>query len=294
MQIVNQARVNFEYKKSHSSPIVIETALSNRVLTYIICPSLKIKKCVDKLSASIFDILTYECTIFNTGSSSIRKIIFRDLIPKGTKFIFNSMTLNGKKERCEFPYKGLYIEEINPGKCAIISFDVLIIPTCHIKEIKNYATISYDFVYNIEKPPIRVCIKTNKVNTNLKSNLLKQTEVRNVVKIPERCNAKINIYKIATKVELLNVKAINGLKNNKVLVLCKMNYEISYTKCLINYRVTCSSGFSKLISVPEGIKYYDNDSLLKNIKLYLEDFNCILLSNNKLFIDSQVLIKIGC
>ncbi|HBJ1647100.1 TPA: DUF11 domain-containing protein, partial [Clostridium botulinum] len=100
--------------------------------------------------------------------------------------------------------------------------------------------------------------------------------------------------KIATKVELLNVKAINGLKNNKVLVLCKMNYEISYTKCLINYRVTCSSGFSKLISVPEGIKYYDNDSLLKNIKLYLEDFNCILLSNNKLFIDSQVLIKIGC
>ncbi len=227
MQIVNQARVNFEYKKSHSSPIVIETALSNRVLTYIICPSLKIKKCVDKLSASIFDILTYECTIFNTGSSSIRKIIFRDLIPKGTKFIFNSMTLNGKKERCKFPYKGLYIEEINPGKCAIISFDVLIIPTCHIKEIKNYATISYDFVYNIEKSPIRVCIKTNKVNTNLKNNLLKQTEVRNVLKIPERCNTKINIYKIATKVELLNVKAINGLKNNKVLVLCKMNYSLN-------------------------------------------------------------------
>ncbi|NFT18980.1 DUF11 domain-containing protein, partial [Clostridium botulinum] len=42
-----------------------------------------------------------------------------------------------------------------------------------------------------------------------------------------------------------------------------------------------------------GIKYYDNDLLLKNIKVYIEDFNCILLSNNKLFIDSQILIKIG-
>ncbi|NFJ41248.1 DUF11 domain-containing protein [Clostridium botulinum B str. Eklund 17B (NRP)] len=293
MQIVNQARVNFEYKKSHSSPIVIETALSNRALTYIICPSLKIKKCVDKLSASIFDILTYECTIFNTGNSCIRKIIFRDLIPRGTRFIFNSMTLNGEKERCKTPNKGLYIEKIKQGECATISFNVLIVPTCDIKEIKNYATISYDSIYNVEKPPIRVCIRTNKVTTNLKTNLLKQTEVRNIVKIPESYNAKINIYKIATKVELLNTKVINGLKNNKVLVLCKINYEISYRKCSINYKVTWSSGFSKLIFVPEGIKYYDNDLLLKNIKVYIEDFNCILLSTNKLLIDSQILIKIG-
>ena len=54
-----------------------------------------ITKAVDKLTASIGDILTYTVTITNISLSAVNNLPFTDAIPAGASFVNNSFTVNG-------------------------------------------------------------------------------------------------------------------------------------------------------------------------------------------------------
>lgn len=291
MQIINQAKVTFQYRKSHSSPIIVKNINSNVVVTHVICNFIQITKKVNKYIAYSFDILTYEIIIKNKGDYSIKNILFKDLIPKSTCYIFNSINVNGKKEKCKNPCKGIWIDKLECGESIIITFDVVVKPNFCIKKIINYGCVSYDFLYNIEKKPIRPCIKSNEVCT-LKQNLFKSINVKGIINLKERNIITTTIYKIYIWVDLLNAKIITGLKNNMILIIGRINCEIRYKKSLKIYTDVCSKGFSEFVFVPRGGNYFDEYLLFKNIKLYVEDSNYTFLNYNKIFIDSQILIEV--
>ncbi|WP_322020223.1 hypothetical protein [Clostridium butyricum] len=57
MIVINQGRVNYRYKVSEDGPVIYDTILSNRVVTPILDKNLSVSKEVDKVIASISDVL---------------------------------------------------------------------------------------------------------------------------------------------------------------------------------------------------------------------------------------------
>ena len=113
MQIINQARTDFEYRLSLKDPIIRKTTLSNKVQTDIIETMLSSKKSADKRLINLFDILTYTITITNIGSLNLTNIYFQDILPNNLKFITNSLIINGKKINCLNPLELIKLEDIS-------------------------------------------------------------------------------------------------------------------------------------------------------------------------------------
>ncbi len=83
----NIASILFEGDTVNSNPV--ETILS-------LAPT--IVKAVDKLTASIGDILTYTITITSVSLGTITNLPFTDVIPAGATYVANSFTVNTTPE----------------------------------------------------------------------------------------------------------------------------------------------------------------------------------------------------
>lgn len=67
---------------------------SNTVETLLlVAPTLL--KAVDKLVASIGDVLTYTVTVTNVGLTAITNLPFTDVLPDGSTYVTSSFKLNG-------------------------------------------------------------------------------------------------------------------------------------------------------------------------------------------------------
>lgn len=67
---------------------------SNTVSTLLLLPP-TIVKVVDKLTASIGDVLTYTITITNVSLSAYTDIPFADIVADGATYVTDSFTVNG-------------------------------------------------------------------------------------------------------------------------------------------------------------------------------------------------------
>lgn len=68
--------------------------VSNTVETLLSLPP-TILKAVDKLTASINDVLTYTVTITNVSALTISNLPFTDILPEGVTYQQDSFTVNG-------------------------------------------------------------------------------------------------------------------------------------------------------------------------------------------------------
>lgn len=116
-------------------------------------------KSVDKLVASIGEVLTYKIIIDNLGSIPAYNIILQDNIPAGTTYIINSLRMNGYIQSGAYPQLGFCIPRINPESRVIITFEV------SINFAKPVPTIIGDFSTIIIND--KEAINTNIVNTEI-------------------------------------------------------------------------------------------------------------------------------
>lgn len=303
MKIINECRVNYQYRLSPNDPIIIKTLCSNVVSTDIIRNMLKIDKYVDKKYTTAFDILTYTIVIKNISQLYITKIFFQDKIPNRTKFLENSVTVNGLKKRCANPEIGFYIGNLEEGCEAIITFKVVSLPYCINHLIKNYSTIEYDYIFNIDKDPTRITIDSNNAITLYENRTFKQMVVEHEIKI---CKEIDEILDTNIKINVLDVKIINApinesyltkkIKTCTILVICSIEYKIlcSHQKKIKNKKVNeCSEvlindifGFSNYMIVPVGITYIDKN----NIKILIENTTSSLIDCETIFISTNMLM----
>lgn len=280
MKLINECRVEFQYRTSPKGPIILETISSNRVETDLIKKILKVEKTVDKKCTYIFDILTYTINIINVCDEVIAKAFVQDEIPKETRFIENSVVVNNIRRREINPQDGFHIVNIKSKEKITIKFKVLVLPQYGQYDgdeiIKNYSIIEYDYLYNIEKPKDRININSNEVGTFVKNMVFNQITIDNnierlCVKPDEnRCLALI----VGTIKYDITYKDLFR-KNNK-----------SYKKIMRVHFTEDLFGFSCCLIVPVGITYgnkYDINFIIEDSITTIINPNTLYLSTNILF-----------
>lgn len=283
MEIINSCRVEYKYRFSDLTPIISNTSSSNIVKTLVIQNRLLITKYVDKKCSYSLEELTYTTEIENISSMNIKNIFFTDNIPKGTRFIENSVKINNKKERCLNPILGFYIDNIKKSKKVIISFKVLIISRCKGK-LKNTSNALYDYIYNAEKCPIRIDLNSNLVLTNNKNNKVKDFLLFN--KLEALCSIS-KISDIKFEITIIESKFINSFIKNKVkvLVLGKIKYKIFYKSYKKMRYLEKTIGFSESMLLPIEASYLDRIQ----IKIKSKDLVLNIKENKKIFL-SNILV----
>ncbi|MEG0180851.1 MAG: hypothetical protein RR657_03095 [Peptostreptococcaceae bacterium] len=298
MRVINECRVDFKYRLTCTSPLISQTNFSNIVSTDIVRNILNIEKFVDKPCTYAFDILTYNIVIYNISNYMVSNIFFKDNIPKGTFFIENSLHINNIRKRCLSPEKGFYINKINPQNTISIKFKVRVLPQCFCETLKNFSNIQQNYIFNIEKPPVKLNIPSNTVISKVENKLFKQISIENTIKLKKDI-LKIVDFKVLIKI--LDTKIIHSPINSKynkfktnmstLLVIGIIEYKIFFKTDNKNNNKTkvikYIYGFSCIMITPVGIVYLEKDKIKVKIKHALAN----LLNNNTIITSTNILIS---
>ncbi|CAM4026536.1 cell surface protein [Bacillus luti] len=151
--ITNQSGTTFQYTYDPSKPAVMQMVASNTVQTTINNASITAVKSADKQFANINDIITYTTTLTNNGNVLASNVIFTDVIPNGTSFIPNSVTVNGNTLPNTNPASGIAIDPINPNTSSTISFQIKVNSIPSPNPIPNQSNTIYQYIVNPNLPP---------------------------------------------------------------------------------------------------------------------------------------------
>lgn len=285
MDVINRCSIDYSYRLSAISPMVTKTILSNIVSTQILRRKLDIRKSANVEASNSFGIIIYTITISNISEELVENLFFKDNIHRDTKFIENSVTINGIKRRGVNPEKGFYIGNLEWRASIKINFKVLIMPATFNRYIKNESCVEYNYTYNIEQKPMRVVAKSNQAITNYHERLFKKILVKNIVKT---CTDIDYIIWMGCNVEIINTKVLNccTLDFCTILVLGKIKYKVIYSSSGNRMCIEKIFGFSDLIYVPSGVTYLNRI----NIQVKLKDTKNKLIDKKTLASDSVLLM----
>ncbi|SHH95371.1 conserved repeat domain-containing protein [Clostridium collagenovorans DSM 3089] len=298
MRISNECRVTFRYKPDTVSPSIVNTVFSNVVSTDVINELISVTKKVNKDTISKFEVLTYDIVIKNISDIDVTNVFFQDSIPKGLRFISNSVFVNKVNIRCVNPIKGFYIGTILPGDSISISFKVLVNEENEEHIINNSSKAIYDYIYNIEEKPERVEKESNVVSTQIRKDLFKQLEVSNLLSISKCMPSIKDIISVKIKVKIIDTKLVetpitttssydsNDLSN--LIIIGAIDYEVIY-----NYKSGVQSfreqeGFSSFLLVPSGLEYCED----KSVKATIEQSTYKKVDCRRIFVNTSLLIEI--
>ena len=112
--IINQALTSYTYIVDPSQPPVTATS-SNTVSTAVVDASLSVIKNTDSLVQPTNGTITYTVVVQNNGNTTANTVTLTDLVPEGTAFIPNSVTINGVSAPGVDPNVGIPLNSIAPS-----------------------------------------------------------------------------------------------------------------------------------------------------------------------------------
>ncbi|MGL4849138.1 MAG: DUF7507 domain-containing protein, partial [Clostridium sp.] len=228
--IENKATVDYEYKPSPTSPNKGVTVTSNKVPTQINSGSISpnnggLVKSVDKVYASVGDVLTYTINLRNTGNVPVNNVVLKDTIPGGTSFVLGSVTVNGIPNILAVPNAGIPIGTINPQQNVVVTFKVKVTEIPTVNPIPNEAIVNYNYTVNPSNPNGQSESNTsNKVTTAVNGAVIKP--VTGIVKEVDKAYSSIGetltyTIKITNtgNVDALNVLFKDTIPNGTTYIL---------------------------------------------------------------------------
>lgn len=192
--ITNQSGTTFQYTYDPSKPAVMQMVASNTVQTTINNASIAATKSADKQFANVNDIITYTTTLTNNGNTLASNVIFTDVIPNGTSFIPNSVTVNGNTLPNVNPASGIAIDPINPNANTIISFQVQVNSIPNPNPIPNQSNTTYQYVVDPNLPSASANTLSNVITTQINNATIVATKSVNT---PTAAIGDIVTYTIA-------------------------------------------------------------------------------------------------
>ncbi|ACM12078.1 MULTISPECIES: DUF7507 domain-containing protein [Bacillus cereus group] len=192
--ITNQSSTTFQYMYDASKPIVTQMVASNTVQTTINNATIAAVKSADKQFANVNDMITYTTTLTNNGNTLASNVIFTDVLPNGTSFIPNSVTLNGNTLPNTNPASGIAIDPINPNTSATISFQVIVNSIPSPNPIPNQSNTAYQYVIDPNLPPASANALSNVITTQINNATIVATKSVNT---PTAAIGDIVTYTIA-------------------------------------------------------------------------------------------------
>ncbi|MDA1801059.1 DUF7507 domain-containing protein [Bacillus cereus group sp. BY6-1LC] len=192
--ITNQSSTTFQYTYDASKPVVTQMVASNTVQTTINNATIAAVKSADKQFANVNDIITYTTTLTNNGNTLASNVIFTDVIPNGTSFIPNSVTVNGNTLPNTNPASGIVIDPINPNANTIISFQVQVNSIPNPNPIPNQSNTTYQYVVDPNLPSAAANTLSNVITTQINNATIVATKSVNT---PTAAIGDIVTYTIA-------------------------------------------------------------------------------------------------
>ena len=122
---VNIATVDFEFQPFPNYTISLSQN-SNPVSVFIVDETINNIKVVDKTVALQGEILTYTNYLTNNGNLNAINLVFTDLIPIGTTFVEDSLTLDGVSLIGQNPANSVNIGNLDIGQVKTLTFQVQI------------------------------------------------------------------------------------------------------------------------------------------------------------------------
>lgn len=282
MKVINKARIDFKYKASLTSPIISKTISSNIVDTIIIKDRLYVEHSINKKNVCLCDTLLYKIIIKNIFHEKLLNIEIREVLPVGIKFIYDSVLVNHIKYKCCDITQGCKINALKAGEKLIITFKCKV-TSLELRILKNYCKVFFDYVYNIEQPPLRIYVKSNYSILMGPNNILKKIKWSTNFIIPDTYNIKIQLKKLDVKVKIIDKKIIiNSIDKNKISIIVIGNITYSMCGCVK------TEGFSEVFALSRDIACIDKMS----IEMFIEDVFCIYKNRYSLFISVPILIFI--
>uniref|UniRef100_UPI000668EC71 beta strand repeat-containing protein n=1 Tax=Bacillus cereus TaxID=1396 RepID=UPI000668EC71 len=165
--ILNSGTTTYQYIPVPNQPAVSGTDTTNIVSTQVNNATVTMAKAVDKNFADIGDTLTYTVSFTGTGNTNANNVIFTDVIPTGTTFVINSLTIDGTTQVGANPANGVNIGSIPTGTTKNVSFQVVVntIPASNV--VSNGSSASYQYTVNPSQSPVTKNISSNLVSTQI-------------------------------------------------------------------------------------------------------------------------------
>ncbi|MDU3870206.1 MAG: cell surface protein, partial [Bacillus paranthracis] len=165
--LTNNALVNYEYTVNPNQSPAVDSTITNTTVTPIIDATLVLNKNASTTFATIGDTITFTSSITNTGNTTANNIVFTDSIPNGTTFVPNSFKINGVTVPNANPQNGINIGNLNANASITLNFQVNIITLPNPNPIPNKSSLQYNFIVDINEPPVSRTVQSNKTFTQV-------------------------------------------------------------------------------------------------------------------------------
>nr|MCX3323074.1 hypothetical protein [Bacillus paranthracis] len=168
-------------------PITI-TKQTHTVTTTVVDPMARIEKTADKSIVTTGETITFTLEVINHSPIPTISTSVLDIIPAGTTFIENSVTINGTPVPNVRPDTGINIGALPADGVSTITFKVLVTSIPSNNTIVNSATVTAAFQLTSQDPNITFIVNSNIVR------ILVQFITATVVKNASVNSAYLNQY----------------------------------------------------------------------------------------------------
>ncbi|MGL5822696.1 MAG: DUF7507 domain-containing protein [Sarcina sp.] len=150
--IVNKASVVYRFTVDPAVPNGgSDSGDSNSVSTQVNYAKLSGTKSADKSNATVGEIITYTINISNSGNQVATNITVIDILPPGTEFIPNTVTVNGLVVPGVTP-SSILADDLIPNAVQTVTYQVKVTELPVPNPIVNNAIVSYNYTIDPSNP----------------------------------------------------------------------------------------------------------------------------------------------
>ncbi|WP_256252558.1 hypothetical protein [Paenibacillus sp. UNC496MF] len=141
-QLIDQATGNYLYTLPDTRSFS-QTSQSNILQVPVSSPNVTVAKSTTATDAVIGDIVPYSILITNVGIAAVNSAVLSDIVPAGTSFVPNSVTVGGVPLPGADPGVGFPIGAIAPSTSVTVTFNIVVNSLPASGLISNLATVSF-------------------------------------------------------------------------------------------------------------------------------------------------------
>lgn len=212
--ILNYAIGTFSYKVDPNGQDYSKSSQSNTVVTLIIKPSLSATKVVNKLYATLQDILNYNILVKNSGNTTVSELFFSDVLSNGAVFKPGTVAIDGINYPAFDPIIGFGLpNDIVAGYTSLVEFQSTVTAVPSPPQVTNYGLSNGAYYIEPQGTKHSISAKSNTVTTNI--NLGSLSNIKSVDKMYVRVNDTIRYTSTITNtgnVNATNVSFIDELQ----------------------------------------------------------------------------------